>query len=165
MTEQPEIRIAPFEPHHLGVVVTLSIRAWTPVFASLATAMPRPVFRAFYTNGWEARQKAEVEAVCHDPDTAVWVALIGETVAGYVGIKIHAEDAMGEIYIIAVDPGHQRRGVGAALTAFALDRMRQEGLSIAMVETSSEEGHAPARRAYESAGFTLWPVARYFREL
>ena len=72
---------------------------------------------------------------------------------------------MGEVYIVAVDPDHQRRGIGAALTAFALERIQQAGLSIAMVETGTDEGHAPARRAYESSGFTLWPVARYFREL
>ena len=165
MPDQATPRIEAFELRHLDAVVTLSIRAWAPVFASLEAAMPRAVFRAFYPHGWEARQRADVEAICRDLSTPVWVALIGDTVAGYVGIKLHPEDSMGEVHIIAVDPDHQRRGVGAALTAFALEHMRQAGLSIAMVETGGDEGHAPARRAYESAGFTLWPVARYFREL
>ena len=165
MPEQTAHRIEPFELRHLDAVVTLSIRAWTPVFASLEAAMPRAVFRAFYPDGWEARQRKDVEAVCRDPDIPVWVALIGDTVTGFVGMRTHPEDSMGEVYIVAVDPDHQRRGIGAALTAFALERMRQAGLSIAMVETGTDEGHAPARRAYESTGFTLWPVARYFREL
>ena len=32
-------------------------------------------------------------------------------------------------------------------------------------ETGGDPGHKPSRSAYESMGFTRWPVARYFREL
>ncbi|MEM7712190.1 MAG: GNAT family N-acetyltransferase, partial [Cyanobacteria bacterium P01_A01_bin.68] len=39
------------------------------------------------------------------------------------------------------------------------------GMSIAMVETAGDEGHAPARNTYEKAGFELFPVARYFKKL
>jgi GNAT superfamily N-acetyltransferase len=51
------------------------------------------------------------------------------------------------------------------LIEFALDWMRDAGMSIAMVETGGDPGHGPARRAYEKAGFGLWPVARYFKKL
>lgn len=122
-------------------------------------------FRAFYPDGWEASQRAAVEAICRDPDTPVWVAIVDEAVSGFVGIKTHEESSMGEIYIIAVDPAQQRRGVASTLIAFAFDWMREEGLEIAMVETGHDEGHAPARQAYEKVGFALWPVARYFRAL
>ncbi len=30
---------------------------------------------------------------------------------------------------------------------------------------AGDDGHAPARRTDAGAGFALWPVARYFREL
>ena len=43
--------------------------------------------------------------------------------------------------------------------------MREQGMDIAIVETGGDPGHAPARAAYEAAGFTLLPVARYFRLL
>jgi hypothetical protein len=32
-----------------------------------------------------------------------------------------------------------------------------------MVETAGDPGHAPARRLYEGAGFTPFPIVRYFR--
>jgi hypothetical protein len=38
-------------------------------------------------------------------------------------------------------------------------------MDIAVVETGGDPGHAPARAAYEVAGFTLLPIARYFRLL
>jgi hypothetical protein len=38
-------------------------------------------------------------------------------------------------------------------------------MGVAMVETGGDPGHAPARRTYEKAGFSLVPVARYFKAL
>ena len=58
-----------------------------------------------------------------------------------------------------------RRGVGERLTAFAADHMRRCGMDIAVVETGGDPGHAPARALYGQAGFTLLPIARYFRLL
>jgi ribosomal protein S18 acetylase RimI-like enzyme len=52
---------------------------------------------------------------------------------------------MGVIDIIGVDPDHHRTGVASALTAFALDHMRQQGMDIAVAETGGDPGHAPAR--------------------
>jgi len=70
-----------------------------------------------------------------------------------------------EIEIIGVDPDYQRRGIGARLTTFALDYLARQGMDIAVVETGGDPGHAPARAAYRAAGFTLLPIARYFRLL
>jgi hypothetical protein len=38
-------------------------------------------------------------------------------------------------------------------------------MTTAMVETGGDPGHTPSRRSYESAGFRLFPVARYFEKL
>jgi ribosomal protein S18 acetylase RimI-like enzyme len=86
-------------------------------------------------------------------------------VLGWVGARLHLEDRMGEIYILAVDPDHQRRGVASALMEHAMAAMREAGMEIVMVETGDDPGHAPSRATYEQAGFERWPVARYFREL
>ena len=52
-----------------------------------------------------------------------------------------------------------------SLTRHSLDWFENAGMSIVMVETGGDAGHAPARRSYEAAGFTLLPVARYFKAL
>ena len=72
---------------------------------------------------------------------------------------------MGAIEIIGVDPDYQRRGISSRLTQIATDHMRKNGMDIAVVETGGDPGHLPARAAYEAAGFTLLPIARYFRLL
>jgi GNAT superfamily N-acetyltransferase len=95
----------------------------------------------------------------------VWVAIEAGSPVGFVAVKLHAETSVGEISMITVEPDVQRRGIGAALTAFALDWMREAGMSVAMVETGGDPGHAPARRLYEQLGFGLFPIARYFKKL
>jgi GNAT superfamily N-acetyltransferase len=70
---------------------------------------------------------------------------------------------MGEISMPAVDPDHQGSGIGTALSTFALDRLRDAGMKVAMVEKGGEPGHAAARRTYERAGYVLLPIARYFK--
>jgi len=51
------------------------------------------------------------------------------------------------------------------ILGFALDRLKDAGMTVAMVETGGDPGHAPARRVYEKAGYTLLPTARYFKNL
>lgn len=158
-------RIVPFTPDRLEAVVTLSLRAWAPVFVSLKAELLPPVYEAFYPDGWEASQNAAVRSACTADGANVWVALEREEVAGFVAINLHLDDKMGEIYMIAVDPAHQRKGIATALTNFATDWMREQGMEIAMVETGGDPGHAPARQTYESTGFRNLPVARYFKAL
>jgi len=110
-----------------------------------------------------SQQKA-VEDVCAAEDTNVWVADAGSTV-GFVAVKLRSEDSMGEICMVAVDPDFQGQGIGTALIEFALDWMKDAGMSIAMVETGGDPGHARARHTYEKVGFELFPVARYFKKL
>ena len=47
----------------------------------------------------------------------------------------------------------QRQGIALALTNFAIDWMKQKGMTIAMIETGADPGHAPARSTYEKAGW------------
>ena len=159
------MEIEPYSPHHLDAVVRLSLRAWTPVFDSIQKAMNADVYRAFYPDNWRVSQQKAVEDVCAAEDTNVWVAIDTGSTVGFVAVKLDSESSMGEIYMVAVDPDFQGHGIGSALIEFALDWMRDAGMSVAMVETGGDPGHAPARRTYEKVGFGLLPIARYFKKL
>ncbi|PSB09599.1 hypothetical protein C7B62_12480 [Pleurocapsa sp. CCALA 161] len=98
-------------------------------------------------------------------DTNVWVAIASGSPVGFIAVKLHSEDSMGEIYMVAVDPDFQGQGIGSTLIKFALDWMKDAGMSIAMVKTGGDRGHAVARHTYEKLGFELFPVARYFKKL
>ncbi|MEO0828572.1 MAG: GNAT family N-acetyltransferase [Cyanobacteria bacterium J06642_9] len=159
------MRIEPYEPHHLDAVIRLSLRAWSPVFDSIQNTMDADVYQAFYPDGWRASQQKAVEDVCTSEDIQAWVAIDAESTLGFAAAKLSPEDSMGELYMVAVDPDFQGQGVGSALIDHALAWMKDTGMSIAMVETGGDPGHASARYTYEKAGFGLWPVARYFKKL
>ena len=154
-----------YKPEYRSQIVALSLRAWEPVFTALQPAVQPYVYDAFFPNGWADRQANDVEQVLSEEAGNVWVAAEDGVVLGWIGIRLHPLDQMGEVRIIAVDPAHQRRGIATALLDFALDFIRQSGMKMVMVETGGDPGHAPARATYERAGFDRWPVARYFRKL
>jgi GNAT superfamily N-acetyltransferase len=168
-----EMRIEPYNAHHLDEVIRLSLRAWTPVFDSIQQAMNAEVYQAFYPDRWQVSQQQAVVDVCSAENANVWVARVYDraedndaaSTVGFVAVKLHSEDSMGEIYMVAVDPDFQGRGIGTALIEFALGWMKEVGMSVAMVETGGDPGHEKARHTYEKAGFELFPVARYFKKL
>jgi GNAT superfamily N-acetyltransferase len=67
--------------------------------------------------------------------------------------------------MLAVDPDAHEQGIGTDLTQHATAWLRDNGMRVAMIGTGGDPGHAPARRTYEKAGYTLIPMARYFKAL
>lgn len=146
-------------------MVDLSLRAWAPVFASLEQVLGSEIFKRMHPD-WRKDQQRAVEDVCTAKRERVWVAEVDGTVAGFVAIELHhPERSMGEITMLAVDPDYQGGGIGTDLTEFALERLAEAGMKVAMVETGGDPGHAAARRTYEKAGYVLLPIARYFKNL
>lgn len=159
-----DVSIEPYNPEHRDAVAQLSLRAWAPVFASLEGVLEPAVFRVLFPD-WRASQRQAVEAVCDGEEHQVWVALEAGAPVGFVAVKLHAADRVGEVYMVAVDPAAQRRGIATALMSFATDWMREAGMLVAMVATGGDPGHAPARRAYEKLGFGPLPLVQYYKSL
>jgi len=157
------VHIRPYRASDREALVHLALRAWEPVFDSIRQAMDPEVYRVFYPDGWRKSQAESVRTSLAEHD--VWVAERDSGAIGFVSVMLHRENSTGEIYMVAVDPDHQREGVGTALSTYALDWMRQAGMAVAMVETGGDPGHAAARRTYEKVGFSMLPITRYFKKL
>lgn len=145
-------------------VVALSLRAWVPVFVSLEKVLGAKIFRRLHPD-WRADQDKAVRAGLADRAMQVWVAEAAPGLVGFVATKLDSDSLVGEIYMLAVDPAGQDQGIGTALTEMATDWLRTSGMRVAMIDTGGDPGHAPARRVYEKADYTLLPVARYFKAL
>ncbi len=165
MVDDFKATIAAYDPGDRSALLDLSLRAWRPVFPLMRPNVPGFVYDSFYPEGWEQRQAADLAEVLDGEPENVDVASEGGRPVGWVCTRLHPGDDMGEIYVIVVDPDHQRRGIGRALMEHTHRRIAEAGMRMAMVETGGDPGHAPARRAYEAAGFERWPVARYFKDL
>jgi GNAT superfamily N-acetyltransferase len=160
---QPWIR--PFEDRDAEAVVDLSLRAWAPVFASLEQVLGSEIFGRLHPD-WREDQRRAVQDVLAAKKGRVWVAEVDGTAVGFVAIEVYdPERSLGETSMLAVDPDYEGGGIGTALSEFALERLKDAGMKVAMVETGGDPGHAAARRTYENAGYVLLPIARYFKNL
>jgi ribosomal protein S18 acetylase RimI-like enzyme len=111
-------------------------------------------------------QADAVEKICKDSEkTSVLVAELDGEVVGFLAYVLREKECTGEVWLLAVDPAYQNRGIGTELNVAALGEMKAAGMVLAEVETGGDEGHAPARRSYEKAGYTASPLVRYFRDL
>lgn len=107
-------------------------------------AVDRSAFEQF----WHLDAAGLDDAISATPVSRFRVAvdeeIVGYAVCGRSGLR-------GYVQRIAVDPAHQRRGIGRALVLDGLHWMRRHRLDQALVNT--QEGNDPALALYESLGF------------
>jgi mycothiol synthase len=79
----------------------------------------------------------------------------GDGLLGFHWTKQH-DPRLGEVYVVAVDPGAQGGGLGRVLTLAGLHHL--QGLGVAEVLLYVESDNAPAVRVYTGLGFTHAPA-------
>ena len=73
----------------------------------------------------------------------------------------HGHEALGEVYVIGVDPAHQGTGLGRALLIAGLRSLAARGLTQAMLYVDA--ANTPAIALYSSLGFTHWDTDVLYR--
>lgn len=129
------ISVVPYRAEYREALIELSLRAWEAVFPLMHQSVPNFVYECFYPAGWERRQADDVAFVLDAEPSGIDVALDGERPVGWVCTRMHPEDSMGEVYILAVDPPWRRRGIARRLIERAESRARGLGMRMLMVET------------------------------
>ena len=158
-----QARIRPFIDCDIEEIVELSLLAWEPVFESFENVLSSRIFSILYPD-WRKTQAEGVAGACRATDKyRTLVAEIDGRVVGFIAYELKGET--GEVVLLAVHPEFQKRGIATQLNQASLDAMKAAGVKMVVVETGGEDGHAPARRAYEKAGYTGLPIVRYFKDL
>ena len=160
------VTIRLLEEKDAPALVELSLHAWEPVHASLRDVMGDELFDLRHQPDWRAKQQRDVESVLGGEAFTVWVAEEEGTVVGFAAATIHRDDDMGEIQMLAVDPGSQNNGIGTKLTEIATDWIRESGMPVAFISTGGDRtGHDAAHATYEKAGYRRLPIAYYLKAL
>lgn len=159
------VQIRPYTVSDHEDVIHLSILAWEPVFAAWERILGPDLYPIAIYPDWRIGQSEVVEKVIAIKHMHTWVAGVDSAVAGFVCYELNYETRVGEVQLLAVHPEYQNHGIGTQLNLFALQELKKGGMKLAVVGTGGDEGHAPARRSYEKAGYTGLPLMRYYQKL
>ena len=129
--------------------------AFAPVFASFRSIHGEDIYKL--AQAPEDERQGELLASLLAPESGweVYAAEMAGTVVGFVAVQLNQDTQVGEIGLNAVHPDHAGKGIGTAMYDFAIAHMQEAGMRVATVATGGDPSHAPARRAYEKAGFTV----------
>ena len=151
MTEDLSIR--PFEPADLPRLHEIREAAFAPVFRSFRQIVGEAIAPVAFAAA-EREQGEHLDSLCRpESEHELFVVELGAELVAFCAVKADRETGIGEIDLNAVDPGRQGRGIGTWMFARALERLKAAGMQVATVGTGGDASHAPARRAYEKAGF------------
>lgn len=151
MDEDYEIRL--FQSGDLPRMHEIRNAAFAPVFKSFRDIVGAEIAPIALASA-EEEQGQFLDTICAaDSGHEVYVVENDAGIVAFVSLVINQNSKMGEVDLNAVDPEHQGHGIATTMYSFALDRMREEGMIVAIVGTGGDPSHAPARRAYEKTGF------------
>ncbi|MGI9605218.1 MAG: mycothiol synthase [Acidimicrobiales bacterium] len=142
--ESPSVATTPLKETDIDELIAVNNRAfhWHPEQSGLT----RGAFDSDRSQDW------------FEPE-GVRLHRIDGALAGFCWTKIHEEpEALGEIYVIAVDPAFHGRGLGKPVTMAGLDWLTQQGLTIGMLYVESDNGAAVA--TYRGLGFDTHRIDR-----
>jgi GNAT superfamily N-acetyltransferase len=161
--ETPIVR--PMRPDEAQRIEDIAAAAWAPIYANFHALQEKAVGCVVRRSSLDDKRRQVREFATN---YAKWVLVteLGGEVVGFVTYTLDRERRIGTIGNNAVAPGHAGRGIGSAQYERVLQVFRDEGMEYAVVVTGLDEAHAPARRAYEKAGFVqVLPHVEYMRRL
>jgi ribosomal protein S18 acetylase RimI-like enzyme len=146
--------IRAYKEEDLPRLKEIGTQAWAPIYPVYRRAYGEELFNILVPD--VNKTKAEqIDRHCRRRPECVLVYEEEGKIVGFATFLLWTEQSIGEIGNNAVDPAWQGRGIAQQLYKAVLERFRKEGLRFAKVTTGLDEGHAPARRAYERAGFNI----------
>ncbi|QNP64011.1 mycothiol synthase [Streptomyces genisteinicus] len=95
-----------------------------------------------------------------DPQGFFLAVRDGEII-GFHWTKVHAEEQLGEVYVVGIRPDAQGGGLGKALTATGLRHLAAQGLPTAMLYVDAD--NPAALRVYGQLGFVTHEVDLMYR--
>ena len=75
------------------------------------------------------------------------------SVASYTLAWLDEVNRVGELEPVGTHEAHRRKGLGRAVNLFALQRLRDEGATEALVACRGDDAHPIPRKLYAAVGF------------
>ncbi len=140
-----------YVPGDLEAVVKIADLAWRPIRKMTRAALGDAISDFLHPGGDAVSKGQEVRAQIAGGKYEILVCEEDGRLVGFLTFSVHGR--MAEICNNAALPGTGLKGIGQAMYGAVLENLRNRGIRLVSVTTGLDEAHAPARRAYERAGF------------
>jgi GNAT superfamily N-acetyltransferase len=157
----PGLLLRAHAPGDLPELQRIRAAAFRPVFRFFAEIVGNAIAEIAFARADEEQAELLDRLCAEGSGSTVLVAELRGAALGFVSFTTDAATRIGEIGLNAVRPDMAGQGIGTAMYEHVLARMKDAGMSVATVGVGGDPSHAPARRAYEKAGFgaalpSLW---------
>ena len=161
-----DVIIRKITPEDVDRVMEIATQQWLQIYDQYRKVIGDELFERFY-KGAINNLRNNIYDRTQRPDYC-FVAVIDGVVCGFASYRVE-ETALGKNGVVGyngVDNAYKGRGIAGKLYNKLFDEMRAAGCDAAKVHTGLDDGHAPARRAYQKAGFEVGlPSIDYFKKL
>ena len=146
--------IRKFKREDLPVIMDIGNRAWRGIYKMFRETYGDELFRLITPDETTSKGK-QIKAHCERHPEWVLVCEAEGRVVGFVTFSLNTDRKIGTIGNNAKDPDCGLKGIGQEMYKAAFEYFREHGMTYASVHTGLDHAHAPARRAYERAGFNI----------
>ena len=153
-----------YRPEDLETVMNIANEAWKPIRKMSNAALGPEIVKRLNPPGSDNSKGQQLKQQIDCGKYGIAICEHEGAVVGFITWKI--DGITGDICNNAALPGSGLKGIGQMMYKYVLDIFRKEGVKVAKVTTGLDWAHAPARRAYERAGFSRHlDSTTYFMEL
>jgi len=146
--------IRPYRSEDLSVLMIIGNLAWRGIYMMYREKYGEELF-SFMVPEVDSVKGEQIKKHCAAHPDWVYVCEEDGRIVGFVTFLLDKEKYIGHINNNAVDPNCGLKGIGQQMYKAVFERFQSEGMRYAQVRTGLDCAHAPARRAYERAGFDI----------
>ena len=146
--------IRKYKSDDLTVVMDIGNKAWRKIYKMFRETYGDELFQLIVPDEMTTKGN-QIKGHCDQHPE--WVLICEEEghVVGFITFSLDLDKKIGTIGNNAKDPDCTLKGIGQQMYKAVFDYFRDNGMIYASVHTGLDYAHAPARRAYERAGFNI----------
>ena len=146
--------IRPYKKEDLETMVQIAYRAWAEIFKGFRRELGEELYKLLYDIPSQDKRIQLTNYMEKHPDWCFICERNGKIV-GFATFFLDFDRNVGLLLNNAADPECGEKGVGQEMYSAIFEHMKEKGMKAVTVSTGADEGHAPARKAYERAGFKI----------
>ena len=150
MSEERKFSIRPATEADAETVVAIALAEWEAIYQGYRAQLGDDLFSVFFSD-YKAQKEGGIRA--NLASGTMYVTECDGVIAGFIHYAYDAKTRIGTISNNAVSGNFRGMGIGPRQYEFVFGLLREQGAVGVRVTTGLDDGHAPARRAYEKAGF------------